>query len=458
MPENRREGVVRTSTGAIVTTCALSTVLFVAGCGSGGDKATEADREVLLEPAASKGPDPFTDSTATAPAAPSPVTRTPQPAQSGLTGPQHLSGGTPGLYGGTRGTGSCDVRRQIDRLTSDEVRGRVFAAASGITQASIPAYLRGLTSVVLRADTRVTNHGFRDGRGTGYQSVLQAGTAVLVDGHGVPRVRCACGNPLAPAVALPGGPGDPGTGGRSWSGYRPDRVVVVAPTNQVITNITIINIADNTWIERPVGHRGHDRDHVLPRPKPVSPTAVPRPDPHDGDSPGEDGGFPTDGSTSPSGGSTSPEGLPTDCVTPTAPAVPGVTEDTLTEIASDTADPPKRPDTSNGRGTDPADCPTATATPSHPTTDPGRTPASPEEPGAPETGTEPKPSPKSPDAPDSPDSPATPDSPAASESSEQTGPEAVPESPDRPDGGGLIPDEPRTTDSVFGSPTDVFDG
>ena len=58
-----------------------------------------------------------------------------------------------------------------------------------------PGYLRGLTSVVLRADTQVTNHGFRDARVTGFQSVLQAGTAVLVDNRGVPRVRCACGSP-----------------------------------------------------------------------------------------------------------------------------------------------------------------------------------------------------------------------------------------------------------------------
>ncbi|WP_031482472.1 DUF6777 domain-containing protein [Streptomyces bicolor] len=405
---------MRTSTGAIVTACMLSAALLVAGCGGG--KGTESSGEIFLEPAAAKGPDPFTDSTVTATAEPSPVARTPQPARTGRTGPQQLSGGTPGLYGGTPGSGSCDVRRQIDHLTSDASRGRAFAQASGITRDSIPGYLRGLTSVVLRADTRVTNHGFRDGRGTGYQSVLQAGTAVLVDRHGVPRVRCACGNPLTPAADVRG---DPATSGRTWSGYRPDRVVVVAPTTQVITNITIINNVDNTWIERPTGHRGHDRDHVLPRPKPVPPTAVPHPHPHDSGSPGDHDGFPTDGSTSPSGRPTSPEGPPTDCAT-------------------------------HG----PADCPTATATPtpSHPTTDPGHTPASPaspEEPGAPDSGTEPEPSPKSPDAPDSP---------AASRSPEETGPETVPESPDLPDGGGLIPNDPHTTDSVFGSPTDVFAG
>ncbi|MGW6903298.1 DUF6777 domain-containing protein [Streptomyces sp. NPDC054940] len=422
LPEKRREVVVRTSIGAIVTTCALSAALLVSGCVGGANEGTASGGEVLLEPAVAKGPDPFTGSTVTATAAESSVPRTPQPARSGRTGPLHLSGGTPGLYGGTRGAGSCDVRRQIDQLTSDQVRGRVFAEVSGIGRASIPGYLRGLTSVVLRADTRVTNHGFRDGRGIAYQSVLQAGTAVLVDSHGVPRVRCACGNPLTPAADLPGSAGGPGTGGRSWSGYRPDRVVVVAPATQVITDITIINIVDNTWIERPTGHRGHDRDHVLPRPQPVTPTPDPdSPHPRDSVSPGE---------------STAPEGSPTDCATAKDPAVPGATEDSLTEIVSD-----------------PSDCPSATVTPSRPTTDPGRTPASPEEPTAPDSGTEPKPSPKSPDAPDS---PAISDSPE--KTGPETGPETVPESPDLPDGGGLIPDEPRTTDSVFGSPTDVFDG
>ncbi|MFI7407603.1 DUF6777 domain-containing protein [Streptomyces sp. NPDC049627] len=417
--------MVRRSAGAFVTACVLSAALLVAGCG-GGSRGAESGGEVFLEPAAAKGPDPFTDSTATTTARPSPVTRTPAPSPSGRTGPQQLSGGTPGLYGGTRGTGSCDVRRQIDQLTSDPGRARVFARAAGISHASIPGYLRSLTSVVLRADTRVTNHGFRDGRGTGYQSVLQAGTAVLVDDHGVPRVRCACGNPLTPADRLPD---NPGTKGRSWSGYRPDRVVVVAPTVQVITDITIINMVDNTWIERPVGHQGHDRDHVLPRPKPVTPTQVPHPhDSGSGASPGDAGRFPTAEGTSPPSGRTSPETSPGDCVTPTATVTPGATDGTPAETASDTAE------TSDTPSSGPAHCPTATVT------------ASPRQPGAPDTGTEPE------------TSPPSPQSPRPSGSPEETGPETVPDSPDLPDGGGLVPDGPRTTDSIFASPVDVFAG
>ncbi|MFH0520722.1 DUF6777 domain-containing protein [Streptomyces sp. M41] len=421
---------MRTSTGVTVVACALSAALIVAGCGGNADQGSEPSAEVFLEPAAAKGPDPFTDSTATAPAIAAPVTRTPQPARSGETRPRHLSGGTPGLYGGSRGTGSCDVERQIGHLASDRDRARAFARAAGMPRSAVPGWLRDLTSVVLRADTHVTNHRYRAGRATGYQSVLQAGTAVLVDNHGVPRVRCACGNPLTPAAGLRG---EPGTHGRPWPGYRPAQVIVVAPTAQAVTGITIIDVADHTWIERPTGHRGHDHDHALPRPNPAHPDPA-HPDPHasaPGTAPGEDGGIPTGDGMSPSGGPTSPNASPTDCAPPTATVPPGVTDEALAESASHPSGPPS---------TAPADCPTATGTaPATPKT-PERTPRSPGKPNSPDSGTAPGTSPKSTD------------------SAAETGPEAVPESPDLPDGGGLVPDAPETSDSIFGSPTDVFDG
>ncbi len=83
-PGLRRENLVRTSTGTIVTACALSAALLVAGCGGDGGKDTKSSGEVFLQPVAAQGPDPFTDSTATAASTPSRVTRTPQstPAQS----------------------------------------------------------------------------------------------------------------------------------------------------------------------------------------------------------------------------------------------------------------------------------------------------------------------------------------------------------------------------------------
>ncbi len=99
-PGLRRENLVRTSTGTIATACALSAALLVAGCGGDGGKDTKSSGEVFLQPVAAQGPDPFTDSTATAASTPSRVTRTPQstpaqstptrsaPAQSTPTGPR----------------------------------------------------------------------------------------------------------------------------------------------------------------------------------------------------------------------------------------------------------------------------------------------------------------------------------------------------------------------------------
>ncbi|WP_405571679.1 DUF6777 domain-containing protein [Streptomyces phaeochromogenes] len=391
-----RENVVRIPTRTLVTACVLSAALLTGGCGGDGDKASDSATsggEVFLQPVADQGPDPFTDSTATTTATPPPVTRTPQSTPTGNAtatgeGVRSVSGGTPGLYGGTRRVGSCDVDRQVRFLTADQVKARAFAQAAGIAQAGIPDYLRGLTSVVLRADTRVTNHGFRDGRATEYQAVLQAGTAVLVDNRGVPRVRCACGNPLKPPVALQG---TPGRNGSPWSGYQPAKVVVVTPAPRVIVNITIINIQNNTWIERRIGdHRGHE-DRIVPAPvvDPHSPRpdgSSPAPDESSSDRPSPDG-------SSSESSSESAEETASDCVTPTVTITPGTAEGTPTDDSTDTTSP------------DPSDCPTVTETA---TPDPSDDLVSP--PDGTDTGT-----PPDTDVPDEPTA-------------------------DLPDGGGLIPD------------------
>jgi hypothetical protein len=204
--------VVRTPTQAVVTACALAAALLVAGCGGDGGDGDEnnagANGELFLQTAAAQGPRPFTRSTATSATwvtsvtVPSPLTRTPQRAS---TTPRTVSGGTPGLYGGVERVASCDVARQIHDLAADRSRESAFARVEGVPPAGVPDFLRGLAPVVLRADTLVTDHGYRAGRVGGFQAVLQAGTAVLVDARGVPRVRCACGNPLTPPVAMRGG-------------------------------------------------------------------------------------------------------------------------------------------------------------------------------------------------------------------------------------------------------------
>src|SRR5207244_7246225 len=49
-------------------------------------------------------------------------------------------------------------------------------------------------------DTRITNHTFEGGQAVGFQSILAAGTAVLVDKYGEPVARCRCGNPLTKPI------------------------------------------------------------------------------------------------------------------------------------------------------------------------------------------------------------------------------------------------------------------
>ncbi|MEU6890614.1 DUF6777 domain-containing protein [Streptomyces sp. NPDC046557] len=207
------------------------------------------NQEVHLQPVGSAGPDPFTTSTATGESAPA---QPPLPNQSGR-GIRTVNAATPGLYGGIQRLGSCDVEHQSSLLTADNAKAGAFAGASGVDQDKIGDFLRDLTPVVLRADTRVTSHGFQDGRASAFQSVLQAGTAVLVDGHGMPRVRCGSGNPLSAPRAPKG---NPVIKGEPWNGYQANQVIVIEPTVQQLEHLVLVNLADNTWLERKTGDDG----------------------------------------------------------------------------------------------------------------------------------------------------------------------------------------------------------
>ncbi|MFF3445918.1 DUF6777 domain-containing protein [Streptomyces sp. NPDC002667] len=425
--------MVHIPTRTFSAACALAAALLVvAGCDSrGGDTAPNGSSggEVLLQPLAEQGPDPFTGPTDTTPATRPPVTRTPQPSATGTQGVRSVPGGTPGLYGGTRNTGSCDVGKQIRYLAADRGKTRVFAELSGISPASVPDYLRQLTPVVLRADTGVTDHGFAAGQATGFQAVLQAGTAVLVDDRGVPRVRCACGNPLGRPTVIDG---NPDTRGRPWSGYRAAQVVIVTPAPDVITDITIVDVRDSTWIERPVGYEGHRHDHAVPPPEGAS--QRPR-DPAPSERPSA--------GTSP--GARSPSPSASDCLTPTATVTPTPGDGNATPGGSAGPGTEPTPGPTDGAAMDvaaparpsaePSHCPGATVTAS-PKTGPGTGPA-------PSDGTTaPPPDPAAPDRSDSPDQGVPSDEPGTPTE------DSAPDSPDAPDGG-LIPDDPSGPDSVF---------
>ncbi|MEW2634095.1 DUF6777 domain-containing protein [Streptomyces sp. NPDC048389] len=251
---------------ALVVAVVLAVVLTRPDGGAGPEAGGSG--EVFLQAAGSTGPDPFTESTAKES---SPPASTPAAEPGGSTASPNVTrsieGSAPGLYGGTLKVASCDVEQQIRALGEDPAKNRAFAEVQRIEPARVPALLRSFTPVQLRMDTRVTNHGYQDGEPTAYQAVLQAGTAVLVDDRGVPKVRCACGNPLTPPVAQQ----DPRTTGDPWPGYRASNVVVVAPADRPVKEFVLRD--GDGWIKRPAGDTGTRDEETKPPSGEPSPSA-----------------------------------------------------------------------------------------------------------------------------------------------------------------------------------------
>jgi hypothetical protein len=188
--------------GVLVLAIVAGGVAFVVTRDSDGE-------DIFLEGAGDTGPNPFTTiaTRACAPgyeAAPNGAgcvpTTTSSVDQQGST--------TTALYGGSGSQKRCDPEALISYLTSHPDKAKAWVQGLNedptvewngghtVTVDDIPAYIRELTPTFLNQDTRVTNHGYFNGKATPHQSVLQKGTAVLVDRNGVPRSRCACGNPL----------------------------------------------------------------------------------------------------------------------------------------------------------------------------------------------------------------------------------------------------------------------
>jgi len=216
----------------VVVVALVAGALFVI---VGGDEA--AAGEVILEPAGADGDDPFFDSVATS--AVEVEAGGVADVAGGGAEVESLGGDTPGLYGGTGDDTVCDADGLVAFLADNPEKASAFARTLGIAPADIEDYVAGLTPVLLREDTRVTNHGYADGRATPHQAVLQAGTAVMVDDRGVPRVRCACGNPLTEPSATTGAPafeGDP------WAGFDDARLVAVAPAAEPQTEFDLVDV------------------------------------------------------------------------------------------------------------------------------------------------------------------------------------------------------------------------
>ncbi|WP_157847665.1 DUF6777 domain-containing protein [Streptomyces violens] len=254
-------------TAVIVAAVALTVFLTRPDGGTGSG-------EVFLQPAAAEGKDPFTKSTAKDSTAPASPTATPTAPSGDNGGTTSVEGSAPGLYGGSRSTPSCDVEKQIDFLRGEPAKAKAFAGVEGIAQREVPSYLRSLTPVQLRQDTRVTNHGFKDGEATAYQSVLQAGTAVLIDSRGVPRVRCACGNPLLPPVAVKE---TPKPVGKPWPAYQQSDVVAVQQSASTVNSFTLVDLDTGAWFKRAAGDETGKSDPPAPPPPATTPSDSPSP-------------------------------------------------------------------------------------------------------------------------------------------------------------------------------------
>lgn len=167
----------------------------------------------------------------------------------GASGPT-ISGAAPGLYGGTNVIDVCNRGQLVDFLAENADKAAAWAATQGIRVDQIPSFVDSLTDVILQVDTRVTNHGFAGGVANAIDSVLQAGTAVLVDDFGVPRVRCFCGNPLLPARGEL--PADVGVIGDTWDGFDAATAVVIAAVGEV-PEFVLDDVLTDVVIFRPPG-------------------------------------------------------------------------------------------------------------------------------------------------------------------------------------------------------------
>ncbi|WP_330766856.1 hypothetical protein QWW32_17165 [Rhodococcus sp. M8-20] len=241
------------------------TALAVGGCSTDGPSRTEP---VRLDLATSRGEHPWSvlllpDQVPVA-VPPAPQAELPVPDD----GPVTVSGDRTGLYGGSLERELCDRERLAGTLEQDPAKQEAWLDVFDVADAR--GYLRTLTPVLLRADTRVTDHEYRGGRAVPVQSVLEAGTVVLVDDRGVPRVRCAPGSPLLSPVLSSGQDLE----GEGWSGLDEERLFVVQPGAAPVGELTVVDVTTGNLLAVPIG-----AGPKQPAPGAIDPVPPPAPEP-----------------------------------------------------------------------------------------------------------------------------------------------------------------------------------
>ncbi|TYB64787.1 hypothetical protein FXF51_20250 [Nonomuraea sp. PA05] len=191
-----------------------------------------------------------------------------------------VAGDRAGLYGGTTRSTQCSKKKLITYLKNNPDKAAAWADVLGMDVADIPGRVGKLTSVVLRRDVLVKNHGYRKGGSTAFHALLQAGIAVLVDSTGTPVVKCDCGNPLLP----PDGDVDIDRAkykGKKWKHFSRKKVAVIEEGDEQ-PSIKLAQLDPETGqatgeaFDRPTGTEGEQDSAPTPTPNPdETPTPCP---------------------------------------------------------------------------------------------------------------------------------------------------------------------------------------
>lgn len=163
-----------------------------------------------------------------------------------------ISGDTEGLYAAPSDAKIC-ARSHLAAELATGNEAVAWAQTLQLEADDASSYVEMLTPVQLLIDVRVTDHRLVSGRLQARQAVLEAGTAVLIDEVGVPRVRCLSGSPLTgPTVGdelvLVGTP---------WDRFSKDSLYRVVP-GAARGLFVIVHLPSGDLVQRPEGSDGSD--------------------------------------------------------------------------------------------------------------------------------------------------------------------------------------------------------
>ena len=267
--ERRRQ--VCASAIAAAALLGLSVALAACGGGSSKSKGIAGHSEIRAEPVSTASANPFTPTVGKDKKGVKP----PRGAVGAGGGPATYRASLPGLYGGTRNYATCNAGQLVSFLEHNSAKATAWATTLGVRITEIRRFVSKLTPVILRTDTRVTNHGYVGGSATTIQSVLQAGTAVFVDDYGEPVVKCYCGNPLTPPVLYR----RPTYTGPLWSGFTYTHITIIQQSITIIKIFTLYDPATGMTFTRPAGTDGGSDGAYQQTPSNPSPTPPNQPTP-----------------------------------------------------------------------------------------------------------------------------------------------------------------------------------